>query len=83
MHSARSNFGIQVINDQVFVVGGFSGIKSIGCTECYDADAKRWFEAEEMENPRFGLTCCLISGFPNLTREFFACDSQAGRSCFV
>lgn len=80
MHTARSNFGIEVIDDQVFVVGGFSGLKSIGSAECYDADAQRWFEAEEMQNSRFGLSCCLISGFPSLTREFFACDRQANRS---
>lgn len=71
MHTARSNFGYEVIDNRIFVVGGFSGFRSICSAECYDADAERWFEVEEMENPRFGLSCCLISGFPNLTRKFF------------
>lgn len=71
MHTARSNFGHEVIDNQVFVVGGFSGFRGICSAECYDANAERWFEVEEMETPRFGLSCCLISGFPNLTREFF------------
>uniref|UniRef100_H3CVT7 Kelch like family member 10 n=1 Tax=Tetraodon nigroviridis TaxID=99883 RepID=H3CVT7_TETNG len=71
LHTERSNFGIEVIDDQIFVVGGFNGLKSISSAECYDAHARRWFEAEEMENSRFGLSCCLISGFPSLTREFF------------
>ena len=71
MHTARSNFGIEVIDDRVFVVGGFSGLKSISSAECYDTNFKRWFEAEEMEYSRFGLSCCLISGFPSLTRELF------------
>uniref|UniRef100_A0A674NSK5 Kelch like family member 10 n=1 Tax=Takifugu rubripes TaxID=31033 RepID=A0A674NSK5_TAKRU len=62
MLTARSNFGYEVIENRVFVVGGFSGFRSICSAECYDADAKRWFEVEEMETPRFGLSCCLISG---------------------
>lgn len=71
MHTARSNFGIEVLDNRVFVVGGFSGLSSICSAEYYDADAERWSEADEMENSRFGLSCCLISGFPNLTRKFF------------
>lgn len=71
MHEPRSNFGIEVTDDRVYVVGGYSGLIGTSSADCYDADTKEWLEADEMEKPRFGLSCCLISGFPNLTREFF------------
>ena len=42
MYSPRSNFGIEVIDDMVFAIGGFYGITTIYNVECYDPSADEW-----------------------------------------
>jgi len=39
---ARSNFGIEVIDGQLIVVGGYNGHKPASNVETYDDIAKEW-----------------------------------------
>jgi kelch-like protein 10 len=43
MYNPRSNFGIEVIDDMIFVIGGFNGATTIPHVECYDEVANLWF----------------------------------------
>jgi len=42
MNKPRSNFGIEVIDDQLIVVGGYNGHKPASNVETYDDIAKGW-----------------------------------------
>lgn len=66
MLTPRSNFGIETIEDRLFVVGGFNGISTTCKVEYYDADTREWFEACDMGIVRSALSCCLVSGLPNM-----------------
>lgn len=66
MHSPRSNFGIAVIDDRLFVVGGFNGFGTTRAVECYDAEAGEWFDVPEMRTSRSALNCCVVSGLPHM-----------------
>ncbi|XP_038148690.1 kelch-like protein 10 [Cyprinodon tularosa] len=67
MKTKRSNFGIEVIEDRIFVVGGFNGHTTCSNVECYDATSNEWSEVCNMEVHRSALSCCVISGLPNMT----------------
>lgn len=66
MVTARSNFGIEVIDDRLFAVGGFNGLTTTYDVECYDAASDQWTEVCEMGVYRSALSCCVVSGFPSL-----------------
>lgn len=66
MLTPRSNFGIEVIEDRLFVAGGFNGISTTSKVEYYDVDTREWFEACEMGIFRSALSCCVVSGLPNM-----------------
>ncbi|XP_041868448.1 kelch-like protein 10 [Melanotaenia boesemani] len=67
MMTPRSNFGIEVIEDKLFVVGGFNGFTTTYNVECYDATLDQWSEACDMSIFRSALSCCVLSGLPNMT----------------
>lgn len=66
MLSARSNFGIAVIDDYLYVVGGFNGLTTTFDAECYDVNAGEWSAIRDMETSRSALSCCVVHGFPNI-----------------
>lgn len=43
MHSARSNFAVEVIDDRIFALGGFDGLTAIDHVEFFDETADAWF----------------------------------------
>uniref|UniRef100_A0A3P9DF19 Kelch like family member 10 n=1 Tax=Maylandia zebra TaxID=106582 RepID=A0A3P9DF19_9CICH len=45
MLTPRSNFGIEVIDDRLFVVGGFNGFTTTSDVEYYTALTNEWYEA--------------------------------------
>uniref|UniRef100_A0AAX7VC71 BTB domain-containing protein n=1 Tax=Astatotilapia calliptera TaxID=8154 RepID=A0AAX7VC71_ASTCA len=75
MLTRRSNFGIAVINDRLFAVGGFNGFTTTFNVEYYDASTNRWFKACDMGIFRSALSCCVVSGHPNLSDYTIPCDS--------
>lgn len=66
MLNPRSNFGIAVIDDRLFVVGGFNGFTTTLDVECYDVEAGEWSDVHDMEISRSALSCCVVSGLPNM-----------------
>lgn len=66
MLTPRSNFGIEVIEDRLFVAGGFDGSTPTSKVEYYDADTREWLKAHDMGIFRSALSCCIVSGVPNI-----------------
>ncbi|KAK9977675.1 hypothetical protein ABG768_019476 [Culter alburnus] len=66
MYNPRSNFGIEVVDGQLFAVGGFNGIGTTCDVESYDEKTDEWFDANEMTIYRSALSCCVVSGLPNM-----------------
>ena len=42
MNTARSNFGVAVIEGCIYVAGGFNGVTTIAEVECYDIAGRQW-----------------------------------------
>ncbi|XP_041822899.1 kelch-like protein 10 [Melanotaenia boesemani] len=72
----RSNFGIEVIEDKLFAVGGYNGFTSVFEVECYNAKLDQWSEADDMNILRKGLSCCVLSGLPNMAEYSMGCDAE-------
>nr|XP_054767438.1 kelch-like protein 10 [Lytechinus pictus] len=69
MYIHRSNFGVAVLDDMIFVIGGFNGITTIYNVECYDPDNDEWYDACDMNVYRSALSIGVVSDLPNV-REF-------------
>ncbi|XP_047465283.1 kelch-like protein 10 [Mugil cephalus] len=67
MVTPRSNFGIEVLEGRLFAVGGFNGVTTTYDVECYEATADQWTEVCDMDIYRSALSCCVVSGIPNLS----------------
>lgn len=68
MLTARSNFGIEVVENQLFAVGGFNGLSITSNVEYYNAETDEWTEACDMENARSALSCCVVPRLPNMIK---------------
>ncbi|XP_073683402.1 kelch-like protein 10 [Garra rufa] len=68
MINPRSNFGIEVVDDQLVVVGGFNGNSTCRDVEYYDWRTNEWDEACDMSVSRSAVSCCVISGLPDVTQ---------------
>lgn len=66
MITTRSNFGIEVVEDRLFVVGGFNGFTTSYHVECYDSTRNEWLEVCGMGIFRSAVSCCVIAGLPNM-----------------
>ncbi|XP_040190742.1 kelch-like protein 10 [Rana temporaria] len=71
MFSPRSNFGIEVLEDLLYVTGGFDGSRAISEAECYDRKTEEWYGVHNMNINRCALDCCILPGLPNV-REYAA-----------
>ncbi|XP_068461425.1 kelch-like protein 10 isoform X2 [Clinocottus analis] len=83
MLTPRSNFGIAVHDDLLFVVGGFNGFTTSYNVESFDG--AEWTEASDMDIYRSAVSCCVVSGLPNISdfvvpREALALLNQDGDS---
>ncbi|XP_061776945.1 kelch-like protein 10 [Nerophis ophidion] len=66
MQCPRSNFGIEIVEDRVFVAGGYTGVSATKLVEYFDATVGMWFPACDMGISRGALSCCVMSGLPNI-----------------
>ncbi|XP_051501951.1 kelch-like protein 10 [Myxocyprinus asiaticus] len=66
MFDPRSNFGIEVVDDLLFVVGGFNGFSTSCDVECYNEKTNEWNSVCDMDIFRSALSCCVLSGLPNI-----------------
>lgn len=64
----RSNIGIAVIDDRLFVVGGYQGFTTTSEVECFDVETNEWSTICDMEISRSALGCCIVSGLPNMAK---------------
>ena len=71
MYNCRSNFGIEVVEDQLFVVGGEDGFGIMSAVECYDEETGMWCRVSGIEIARSGLSCCLVHGLQNMAETLF------------
>ncbi len=62
----RSNFAVEVIDDLIFCIGGFSGISTTFYVEYYDCNYNEWFGASDVNISRSALAACVIKGLPNV-----------------
>lgn len=66
MRYCRTNFGIAVLDDCLFVIGGFNDWSTIPYVEQYNAETGEWSEVLDMAIPRSALSCCVLSGLDNM-----------------
>lgn len=66
MLNCRSNFGVGVIDDRLFVIGGFNGYDAISDVENYDLSTNEWSVSCSLEFRRSAVGCCLLYGLPNV-----------------
>ncbi|XP_028253724.1 kelch-like protein 10 [Parambassis ranga] len=67
MMTPRCNFGIDVVEDQLFVVGGDNSFNTTTSkVEYYDSETNVWSQACDMDVGRSALSCCVLSGLPNM-----------------
>ena len=71
MRSPRSYFGIEVVNDQLFVIGGHNSSATLLNVEHYDEDNRMWCRASNIEMPRSGLSCCVLRGLHSVAEKLF------------
>lgn len=72
----RSNFGIEVLNDRLFVVGGFNGFSTTFNAECFDKKTNEWSSIQDMDVFRSALSCCVVPDLPNVTE--YAAPRETG-----
>ncbi|XP_053534599.1 kelch-like protein 10 [Ictalurus punctatus] len=66
MNNQRSHFSIEVLDDLLFVVGGENSTTIIDEVECYDEQTSEWHAIENMGISCHALSCCVLSGLPNM-----------------
>lgn len=67
MYHPRSNFGLEIIDDLIFAIGGFNGVVTISHTECYNPETDEWLEATDMSIIRSALTANVVKKLPNIS----------------
>lgn len=55
MNGRRLQFGVAVIDNKLYVVGGRDGLKTSNMVECYDPLTKVWSTMPPMSTHRHGL----------------------------
>ncbi|XP_058478996.1 kelch-like protein 10 [Solea solea] len=75
MWTIRSSFGLGVINERIYAVGGRSLLRSTRRVEYYDRTVDQWIQACNIEKPSSKLSCCVVSGIPNMAEYAVPRDS--------
>lgn len=55
MNGRRLQFGVAVLDDKLYVVGGRDGLKTLNTVECYNPRTKTWSVMPPMSTHRHGL----------------------------
>lgn len=63
----RKNFGIAVLEDQLYVVGGFYNGGLFCNLECYDEKTNRWYIVSDKGMTQGAVSCCVLKRHPDLT----------------
>ncbi|XP_047014657.1 kelch-like protein 10 [Ictalurus punctatus] len=78
MNNQRSNFGIEVLDNLLFVAGGENGTTIMDEVECYDQETSEWHAVKNLGISRSGLSCCVLSGLPNMAEYVAPRDNAYG-----
>ncbi|XP_035192292.1 kelch-like protein 1 [Oxyura jamaicensis] len=62
MNGRRLQFGVAVIDDKLFVIGGRDGLKTLNTVECYNPKTKAWTVLPPMSTHRHGLGVTVLEG---------------------
>uniref|UniRef100_A0A3B3Q292 Kelch like family member 10 n=1 Tax=Paramormyrops kingsleyae TaxID=1676925 RepID=A0A3B3Q292_9TELE len=68
MSTIRSYFGIAVVDDQLFVLGGYDGLGVNKKVECYDAETGSWYHAQDMIAANDTFSCCVVPALPRIVQ---------------
>jgi hypothetical protein len=77
MNGRRLQFGVAVLDDKLYVVGGRDGLKTLNTVECYNPKTKTWSVMPPMSTHRHGLGKCHCRLIHDLINE----APQQGASC--
>lgn len=55
MKSPRSSAGASVLGNNLYIAGGFNGVRNLNTVECFDTRAGKWMDAPSMQNTRYGM----------------------------
>ena len=58
MTGRRLQFGVAVLDDKLFVVGGRDGLKTLNSVECFNPRMKTWSVMPPVSTHRHGLGKC-------------------------
>ncbi|XP_055037372.2 kelch-like protein 10 [Misgurnus anguillicaudatus] len=81
MITPRSNFGIEVLEDRIYAVGGFNGSSTTDNVECFNWETNYWYEVCDMTISRSALSCCILSGLPEVIKYTANRDSLPTGVC--
>ncbi|CAJ0963748.1 unnamed protein product [Ranitomeya imitator] len=62
MNGRRLQFGVAVLDDKLYVVGGRDGLKTLNSVECYNPKTKTWSVMPPMSTHRHGLGVAVLEG---------------------
>lgn len=62
MSGRRLQFGVAVIEDKLYIVGGRDGLKTLNTVECFDPKKKSWNLMPPMSTHRHGLGVGVLEG---------------------
>jgi hypothetical protein len=66
MSQPRKEFGIAVIDDTIFALGGIQGYTLRNSVECYDEKSNKWTAARDMNTYVLDMSACVIMDLPNV-----------------
>ncbi|KAJ8271701.1 hypothetical protein COCON_G00105600 [Conger conger] len=62
MSGRRLQFGVAVLEDRLYVVGGRDGLKTLNTVECYNPRSRSWSVMPSMSTHRHGLGVAVLEG---------------------
>jgi kelch-like protein 10 len=63
MNSQRSDGSSCIMDDKIYMVGGFNGQECLQSVEVYDPVADTWEFIQPMRNRRSGVGACALNGY--------------------
>lgn len=60
MFMPRGNFGTEVVDGLLLVMGGANGFRVSNKVECYDAETGSWYCAQNMHTANKYFSCCVV-----------------------
>lgn len=73
MNGRRLQFGVAVIDNKLYVVGGRDGLKTSNMVECYNPISKVWSTMPPMSTHRHGLGECIL---PDTCSSFYFINNK-------